>query len=128
MSEKSKSRNMRILLVEDSPVVSLRTEDSLTDHGYFVVGPAYDMTQAMDLAAREQIDAAVVDLNIRGEKSFPVLGVLNERDIPFVITSGYANWSMPEEWQDSPRLQKPFEEKKLLDLLDDLIPDEQTEA
>lgn len=112
----------RILLVEDSPVISLRTEDSLRDHGYFVVGPAYDMQQALDLAGREQIDAAIVDLNIRGEKIFPVLTILKERNIPFVMTSGYADWSMPEEWQDRPRLQKPVEEATLMKALRNAIP------
>jgi hypothetical protein len=28
--------------------------------------------------------------------------------VPFVLTSGYADWSMPEKWDDRPRLQKPY--------------------
>ena len=122
MTDEKNGGGERILLVEDSPVISLRTEDSLRDHGYFVVGPAYDMQQALDLAGREQIDAAIVDLNIRGEKIFPVLTILKERGIPFVMTSGYADWSMPEEWQDRPRLQKPVEEATLMKALRNAIP------
>ncbi|WP_343346272.1 response regulator [Sphingomicrobium sp. XHP0239] len=122
MSEEKQGNGARILVVEDSPVVSLKTEDLLTDAGYFVVGPAYDMPAALDLGGREQIDGAIVDLNIRGEKIFPVLGVLKERGIPFVITSGYADWSMPEEWQDRPRLQKPVEGEQLLKALRRVIP------
>ena len=30
------------------------------------------------------------------------------RRIPFVLTSGYADWHMPDEWHDRPRLQKPY--------------------
>lgn len=98
----------RVLIVEDSPVIAVDAEQRLQGDGWFVVGPAYDMDQAMDLAKREQIDAAVLDLNIRGEKSFAVMQVLQDRNIPFLITSGYADWSMPEEWRDRPRLQKPY--------------------
>ena len=98
----------RVLIVEDSPVIAVDAEQRLQDDGWFVVGPAYDMDQAIDLAKREQIDVAVLDLNIRGEKSFAAMQVLRERNIPFVITSGYADWSMPEEWRDRPRLQKPY--------------------
>ncbi|MBW0145468.1 response regulator [Sphingomicrobium clamense] len=98
----------RVLIVEDSPVIAVDAEQRLQDDGWFVVGPAYDMDQAIDLAKREQFDAAVLDLNIRGEKSFAVMQILHERNIPFLITSGYADWSMPEEWRDRPRLQKPY--------------------
>ena len=122
MSEEKQGNGARILVVEDSPVISLKTEDLLTDHGYFVVGPAYDMPGALDLAGREQIDAAIVDLNIRGEKIFPVLTLLKDRGIPFVITSGYADWSMPEEWQDRPRLQKPVAEEQLLKAIRRAVP------
>ena len=121
MSDGKVASGARILLVEDSPVVSLRSEDALQERGYFVVGPAYDMPAALDLANREQIDAAIVDLNIRGEKCFAVLQVLEERDIPFLITSGYADWSMPEEWMERPRLQKPFDEDALIKKLEKLI-------
>lgn len=105
----------RILLVEDSPVISMETEDKLRGAGYFVVGPAYDMAAAIDLAKNEQIDAALVDVNIRGEKSFDVLQILDERDVPFCLMSGYADWSMPKEYEPRPRLQKPFDEKALLE-------------
>ena len=28
--------------------------------------------------------------------------------VPFVLTSGYADWHMAEKWEDRPRLQKPY--------------------
>ncbi|WP_265562020.1 response regulator [Sphingomicrobium arenosum] len=121
MSDDKATNGARILLVEDSPVMSLKTEDALRESGYFVVGPAYDMPAALDLAGREQIDAAIVDLNIRGEKSFPVLEILNGRNVPFVITSGYADWTMPEEWMERPRLQKPYEEEALIKKIGRLV-------
>ncbi|WP_260483657.1 response regulator [Sphingomicrobium flavum] len=108
-------KGRRILLVEDSPVISLDTEDKLKAEGYFVVGPAYDMNAAIDFARNEQIDAALVDLNIRGQKSFDVLQILDERDIPYCIISGYADWTMPKEYEPRPRLQKPFDKDALLE-------------
>ncbi|WP_265529233.1 response regulator [Sphingomicrobium marinum] len=110
-----RQRRRRILLVEDSPVISLRTEDMLTDAGFFVVGPAFDIKQALDLAKDELIDAAVIDLNIRGEKSFEVMSVLDKREIPFTILSGYADWTMPEEFEPRPRLTKPIDKEKLIE-------------
>ena len=98
----------RILLVEDSPVVAAASEDMLSDMGCAVVGPAGNMAAALQLAREEQIDGAIVDINIRGGKAFPVLAILADREIPFVLTSGYADWSMPGDWRGKPRLAKPY--------------------
>ena len=64
-------------------------------------------------AEGEQIDAAIVDIHIRGEKAFAICEILQARGVPFVLTSGYANWPVPEKWEDRPRLAKPY---KLADL------------
>jgi DNA-binding NtrC family response regulator len=98
----------RILLIEDSPVVGPFTADMLTDLGYEVVGPAPNMASAREMIDVERFDAAIVDIHIRGERVFPLCEVLDSRKVPFVLTSGYADWAMPEKWQDRPRLQKPY--------------------
>src|SRR6185503_11076077 len=98
----------RILLVEDSPVVGPFTADILGDLGCLVVGPAPNMMAARELADGEQFDAAILDVHIRGERIFPLLDTLDERGVPFLLTSGYADWAMPDKWEDRPRLQKPY--------------------
>ena len=47
-------------------------------------------------------------MHIRGERVFPLCEALASRNVPFVLTSGYADWNMPDKWQDRPRLQKPY--------------------
>lgn len=93
----------------------------LREVGCFVVGPATTMADARLLAEKEQIDAAIVDINIRGGKAFPVLRILENRGVPFVLTSGYADWTMPDEWQGRPRVGKPYNplmlREKLIELL-----------
>ena len=53
---------------------------------------------------------------------FPLCDVLAARKIPFVLTSGYADWNMPQKWHDRPRLQKPYTmeqvERALIECLD----------
>ena len=53
-------------------------------------------------------DAALMDIHIRGERVFPLCEVLAAKGVPFVLTSGYADWTMPDKWDDRPRLQKPY--------------------
>lgn len=115
----------RILIVEDSPVVADDSADILRDLGCTVVGPAGTMAAALQLAEKEEVDAAIVDINIRGGKSYAVLKILETRQIPFVLTSGYADWSMPEEWLERPRLLKPYTANMLRESLASLLqPDE----
>ena len=99
---------LRVLLVEDSPVVAMATEDMLGDIGCATVGPAANMATALELAENGEFDAAIIDVNIRGTKTFSLLKILDRRHIPYLISSGYADWTMPDEFTDRPRLPKPF--------------------
>jgi CheY-like chemotaxis protein len=113
-STKRKPRNTadlarrRILIVEDSPVVGPFTADLLQELGCIAIGPAPNLAIGRQLIESEQIDAALVDVHIRGERVFPLCDALAAKNVPFVLTSGYADWNMPEKWQDRPRLQKPY--------------------
>ena len=123
MIEQSEGRldGRRILVVEDSPIIAEDTEQMIRTLGGFVVGPAQNMATALQLAEKEEMDAAVVDINIRGGKAFSVLSILDGRGIPFLLTSGYANWAMPDEWQERPRLPKPYSDVALREQLERLL-------
>ncbi len=98
----------KILLVEDSPVVGPFTADLLTELGYTVVGPAPNMATARQLIEAADFDAAVMDIHIRGERVFPLCELLDAKGVPFLLTSGYADWQIPDKWADRPRLTKPY--------------------
>ena len=98
----------RILIIEDSPVVAPFTADVVEELGATVVGPAPNIASARQLIEEEQFDAALMDIHIRGERAFYLCDLLEAKGVPFVLTSGYADWQIPEKWQDRPRLQKPY--------------------
>jgi CheY-like chemotaxis protein len=98
----------RILLVEDSPVVGPFTAELLEELGCEVVGPAPNMAAARELVDSGGFDAALMDIHIRGERVFPICEMLDAKRLPFVLTSGYADWEMAGKWADRPRLQKPY--------------------
>ena len=107
----------RILVIEDSPVVAPYTVDVLTDLGCKVVGPAPNMARARELAESEEFDAALMDVHIRGERVFPLCEALAGRGIPFIFTSGYADWQIPAKWKGRPCLQKPYTPDQVRDVL-----------
>ena len=98
----------RILIVEDSPVVGTFTADLLAELGCTVIGPAPNMAAAREMIENEHFDAAIMDVHIRGKRVFPLCELLEEKKVPFVLTSGYADWQMPDKWKARPRLQKPY--------------------
>jgi DNA-binding response OmpR family regulator len=76
----------RILIVEDEALIALTMECEFQDAGAEIVGPAHDLATAIDLAGSE-IDAAVLDINLSGDKVFPAARMLQSRGIPFVFAS-----------------------------------------
>lgn len=103
----------RILVVEDEALIALEIEESLQDMGCVIVGPASKLEEALRLARDEALDAAILDVTIRGGKVFPVAGQLLARQIPFALASGYGDWALPEDLRDQPRLTKPFTRQDL---------------
>lgn len=111
----------RILVVEDSPVVAPFTVDILSELGCQVVGPAPNMAAARALVEAGEFDAALMDVHIRGERIFPLCEILEMKELPFVLTSGYADWSMPEKWRDRLRLPKPYKLEQVQAVLEALF-------
>ena len=100
--------NRRILVVEDDLAIAVLIEEVLQDIGCTVVGPVGKLDAALRLADEEELDAAVLDITIRGGKVFPVVERLQARGVPFALASGYGDWALPESLRNQPRLVKPF--------------------
>jgi CheY-like chemotaxis protein len=100
--------NRRILIVEDENLIAIVIEDTLQSAGCITLGPVGKLDAAVLMATEEQIDAAVLDVTIRGGQVFPVADVLIQRNIPFVFASGYGDWALPEAFRGMPRLSKPY--------------------
>ena len=95
--------------------------DALAELGYEAVGPAPNLAVARELIEAETFDAALVDVFIRGERVFPMCDLLERKGVPFILTSGYADWQIPEQWEDRPRLHKPYIIGQLQEALTSLL-------
>ena len=104
---------LRILVVEDEAAISLLLEDMLLDFGCEVVGPAARLASALELAANEALDLAILDVNLAGEPIYPVAEALEERKVPFVFSTGYGSAGIKETYRDRPVVQKPFAQNDL---------------
>ncbi len=111
----------RILILEDEVMVSWMLEDMLAMLGCEVVGPAARVRHALEILQVETIDAAVLDVNLNGEASYPVADALATRGVPFIFSTGYYKQRLPNGYQKYPMLRKPFAQSKLGDALEQLI-------
>lgn len=103
----------RILVVEDEMLIAVSIEETLQGLGCVVVGPVGKLDAALRLAGDEALDAAVLDVAVRGGHVYPVAERLLARGVPFVLASGYGEWALPENLRDRPRLTKPFTPQEL---------------
>lgn len=99
---------LRVLVVEDTLLVAEVIVDELTDMGCSVVGPASRLQQGLALATGEQFDGALLDVNLAGERCFPIADALTARGIPFAFLTGYGDAGIPPQYRSTPRLTKPF--------------------
>jgi CRP-like cAMP-binding protein len=59
----------------------------------------------------------VLDLNLRGDLSYPLALALEQRKIPFIFTTGYGSSAIPARFADVRRLEKPFETDRVAEVL-----------
>lgn len=112
MSDQDTGRldGLRVLVVEDETLVAMLLEDMLADHGCVVAGVAARIAQALEMVADDglAIGAAILDVNLAGQPSFPIAEALAAKGVPFVFATGYGAGGLPEAWRGRPTLQKPF--------------------
>jgi DNA-binding response OmpR family regulator len=83
-------QGLRILLVEDDPLICLDLEISLSDLGASVTA-ASDVATALKIIAAATLDFAVLDFDLGIETSEPVAKAAVDRKVPFLYLSGYSD-------------------------------------
>ena len=107
-----------ILVVEDDFLIATDLVRSLEAVGVAVIGPAGRVDDALGLiAGSDQIDGALLDLNLHGVMAFPVADALTARHVPFMFVTGYDDAALPERFKRVPHHQKPVTLKAACDLL-----------
>lgn len=101
-----KLKGRRILIVEDEVLIGLMASEMLEDLGATVIGPALNVPDGIALAEQEQIDAALIDINLGGTRSDAVVDVLARRGIPVLYTTGYSRSAASLD--KSAVLEKPY--------------------
>lgn len=114
---------LRVLVVEDEILIAMELEMVLTDAGFDVIGPVPVVAAALALLKEGRPDAAVLDMNLRGERVTPVAEVLRAMGVPFVLTSAYGAGELASDpaLADAQNIGKPTNKVALLGALRGLL-------
>ena len=112
----------RIMIVEDEWLIAEQLEGWLVDFGFTVVGPARNLQEALSLLETDSPDAAILDVNLGGAKSYAIAHVLAERGKGFVFASGYLRSDLPTEFAGVQLISKPVQSHHLQAALAKILP------
>ncbi len=98
----------RVLVVEDELLIALDVEAMVEGLGCVVIGPMATVGDALAAVVQTSLDGAVLDINLGKERVWPVAELLAEKNIPFVLATGYGRSEIPARFTPFPVLVKPL--------------------
>lgn len=123
--EKSSTRFLEglcVLVVEDEAIISFLLEDMLGELGAGDVRHAGNVKTALAFLETRTPDLAVLDVNLGGERVYPVAEKLESLGVLFLFTTGYGRSGLDPRWQSKAVVQKPFDVQRMTEALRDLMP------
>jgi two-component SAPR family response regulator len=117
MTQDAHFQDVRILVVEDDFFVALTVVEMLEDAGATVIGPINSVEEALTFIENDdnvEFDFAVIDINLRGRKSYPNADALAARNVKFMFATGYGVDAIDSTYSRFPRCEKPFVQDVLL--------------
>ena len=106
--------NLRVIVVEDEPLIAMFVADTIEERGGVVVGTAGKVDAALILAQTAGFDVAVLDLHLEGLSVVPVAIEVMRRGQGIVFASGSGGASLPEEFRKWPMVIKPYADDALV--------------
>lgn len=102
-------RGLCILVAEDDALILMDIEAMLNEIGCKIVGPVSTVAAALAAIEQNELDGALLDMNLHGERIAPAADDLLARGVQFILCTGYSRNSKDEAAiQNAPRLTKPF--------------------
>jgi CheY-like chemotaxis protein len=98
----------RILIVEDESLVAMMIEDMVIELGHTVAGIAARLKEGLQMAEQGEIDFAILDMSLNGERSLPIAEALDARGVPYVFATGYGAGGVDGAHRQALTLSKPF--------------------
>ncbi|WP_062011576.1 response regulator [Aureimonas sp. AU4] len=106
---------MRVLIVEDEPLIAMDLEDIVTETASVDCVWARTLTEGLALS-ETVVDFALLDLDLYGVTSLPLADRLTDRRIPFCFVTGNRH-ALPARFRSVRRVSKPFHRAEIAQLV-----------
>lgn len=106
-------QNVRVLLVEDDPIIALDLRETLEAAGATIIGTAHDVASATALMQHKLFDVAVLDHLIMGGDSLSVADELCRRGLRFLFHTSHRGM-LPQKFPNIPVIDKPSRSGELV--------------
>ena len=97
-----------VLIVEDESLIAMMLEDFLDSMGHQIAGTCESVPEAMDRVGEGGFDVAILDVNLKGERIWPVADRLRAIGIPYILATGGHIAPPPPAHAGAPVLSRPF--------------------
>ena len=112
------TKQLRVLIVEDNPIVSLDLEEVVETRGHLVVA-----TSASSAEARcnldEPLDFALLDVDVVDGTTYGLAGELQDRGVPFAFITASLHRDLPTPLRPVGFVSKPYSEAGIASLLEE---------
>lgn len=110
---------IRVLIVEDEPVIAKNISMYLNNNDFMVSGIAYDYEEAMSELENNTPDAVILDINLDSDQDgIDIASHINKKHhLPFLFLTSYSDketLQRAKKVEPSGYIVKPFNEKTLL--------------
>ena len=113
---------IRILIVEDEPMIALGLEELLIAAGFQVAGVAAKLPRALTMIELGALDAAIVDANLGSVSAGPAGAALEAKGLPYLVLSGYSGEQQAGAFPAAAIfMQKPFVPDRLIEALSGML-------
>ena len=103
----TQQHDWRVLIVEDEYFLADDLARGFGKEGISIVGPVPSVDRAMALVAQKQINLAVLDIALDGDKVYDVADALMAQEVPVLFVTGYDRDAIPDRYANVPICQKP---------------------
>ncbi len=108
---------VRILIVEDEPLIAMCLSELVKDEGCVVVGICATVAESLALIATTSFDVVVLDLNLHGEPVTSIASAVLQAGKAIVFATGSSASDVPADLQAWPALTKPYSDQAVLSAL-----------
>ena len=113
---------VRVLVVEDDPLLLMDLESTLAGAGAHVVGLCRTLDDALRCSDPADFSVAVLDFRLGAETVSPVARRLVDQGVPFVFYTGQARHEPGlREWKDCAIVEKPSPPRTLISAIKALL-------